>query len=74
MSESAAEAVKAGEWLARLEVLVLLLVAVVVDSATELLSSMQDVISETECRLIPVPPPVEESASYSTTGVSIGTL
>lgn len=76
MSESAAEAVEEGEWLVRLDVLVLLvfLVAVVVDSAKELLSSTQDVISETECRLMAVPPPVEESTSYSTTGVSMGTL
>lgn len=70
LPESAAEAV---EWLARLDVLVLL-VAAVVDSATELLSSKQDVISETECRLIPVPPPADKSTSYSTTGVSMGTL
>lgn len=67
---------EAGEWLVRLGVLVLLvfLVAVVVDSAKEQLSSTQEVISETECRLIAVPLPVEESPSYSTTGVSMGTL
>lgn len=64
---------EAGEGLARLDVLVLL-VAVVMDSATEPLSSRQEVIPETECRLIPVPPPAEESTSYSTTGVSMGTL
>lgn len=77
MSESAAEAVEAGEWLARLDVLVLLVLLVllvVVDSAKELLSSKQEVISETECRLIPVQLPMEESTSYSTTGVSMGTL
>lgn len=61
---------EAAEWLARLDVLVLL----VADSATELLSSKQEVISETECRRIPVPPPAEESTSYSTTGVNMGTL
>lgn len=76
MSESAAEAVDVGEWLVRLGVLVLLVLFVVVmlDSATELLSSIQDVISETEWRLMPELTPVEESASYSTTGVSMGTL
>lgn len=73
LPESAADSVEAGEWLARLDLLVLLM-ALVVDSTTELLSSKQDVISETECRLIPVPPPTEESVSYSTTGVSMGTL
>lgn len=51
-----------------------LLVAVVADSAKELLSSRQDVISETEWRLRPAPTAVEESESYSTTGVSMGTL
>lgn len=77
MSESSAEAVEAGEWSARLDVLVslVLLIAVVVVSATELLlSSKQEVISDTECRLMPAPPPVEASTSYSTTGVSMGTL
>lgn len=76
LPESAAEAVEAREWLARLGVLVLLalLVALVVDSATEMVSSTQDVISHTEWRLIPAFPPVEESMSYSTTGVSMGTL
>lgn len=73
LPESATEAVEAGEWLVRLDVLVLV-ASVVVDRSTLLLSSMQDVTSETECRLIPVPPPVEESMSYSTTGVSMGTL
>lgn len=76
MSESATEAEDVGEWLVRLGVLVLLVlfVVVAVDSATELFSSIQDVISETEWRLMPELPPVEESASYSTTGVSMGTL
>lgn len=59
----ATEAVKAGEEMVAW-----------VDSDTQLLSSKQEVISETECRLIPVPGPVDESTSYSTTGVSIGTL
>lgn len=71
--DRAAEAVEAGECLARLDVPVLL-AAAVEDSATELLSSRQDVISETECRRILAPPPAEESMSYSTTGVSMGTL
>lgn len=76
MSESAAEAVDVGEWLVRLGVLVLLVLFVVgmLDSATELLSSTQDVISETEWRLMPELTVLEESASYSTTGVSMGTL
>lgn len=76
MSESVAEAVEARERLARLDVLVLLvlLVTLAVDPATELVSSTQDVISHTEWRLMPAFPPVEESASYSTTGVSMGTL
>lgn len=76
MSESAAEAVDVWEWLVRLGVLVLLVLFVVAapGSATELLSSTQDVISDTEWRLMPELTPVEGSASYSTTGVSMGTL
>ena len=67
VSEIEASSAEARECLARLGVLAL-------NSATELLSSTQEVISETECRLIPAPPPMEESTSYSTTGVSMGTL
>lgn len=64
---------EAGDWLARLNVLPSL-EAAVADSATELLSSTQDVISDTEWRLMPATPPAEASGSYSTTGVSMGTL
>lgn len=69
-----AEVVDAGGCLTRLDVLPVS-AALVVDSTTEPLSSRQDVISETECRLTQlVPPPAPASASYSTTGVSMGTL
>lgn len=44
------------------------------DLISELLSSMQDDISQTEWRLMPVLPPEDVSMSYSTTGVSMGTL
>lgn len=45
------------------------------DSTAAPLSSRQDVISETEWRLTQLtPPPAPASASYSTTGVSMGTL
>lgn len=73
VSESAAEPVEAGEWLASLEVLDLS-VCLETDLAIGLLSSTQDGISHTECRLMPVAAPVEASMSYSTTGVSMGTL
>lgn len=73
LPESATCSTEAVEWFARQD-FPLLLPALVVDSATELLSSTQEVISEKECRLIPVPTPVGESVSYSTTGVSMGTL
>lgn len=72
LPESEAEVVEAEEWLARLEVLVLLLLSGAF--VLGMLSSTQDVISHTECRLMPVPLPEEESMSYSTTGVSMGTL
>lgn len=66
------EAVDAGECLTRLEVLP---VSLVEDSTSEPLSSRQDVISETECRLTQLaPPPAPALASYSTTGVSMVTL
>lgn len=49
--------------------------ALVPDSTAAPLSSRQDVISETEWRLTQLtPPPVPASASYSTTGVRMGTL
>lgn len=70
LPESAGDAVEA---VLRLDVLVLL-VPLVTDLATGLLSSAHEDISQTEWRLMPVPPPAEESTSYSTTGVSMGTL
>lgn len=49
--------------------------ALVPDSTAAPLSSRQDVISETEWRLTQLaPPPAPASASYSSTGVSMGTL
>lgn len=49
--------------------------ALVPDPTTTPLSSRQDVISETEWRLTQLtPPPAPASASYSTTGVRMGTL
>lgn len=76
MSERAAEAVELWEWLLRLAELVWLEppAAPMADLAMEPFSSKQEVISEAECRLTLMLLPVEESWSYSTTGVSMGTL
>ncbi|KAF3859170.1 hypothetical protein F7725_021569 [Dissostichus mawsoni] len=68
LTDSEAEAVEAGEWLWKLDVLVMLVMLGAVFQRDAL--SKQEVIPETECRLTPV----EESTSCSTTGVSMGTL